>query len=311
MIAHWDELPKRRAERGPMAATWTDLGGPAGSSRAGARRIEIGEGEIPTPAHVHGQAEEIFYVLGGSGLSWQDGKAYEVRTGDCIVHRNSHEAHTLRGGRDGLDVVAFGEREYLPTGSLPRAGVAWFITGWIDVRDEGHPWEREPAFEFSPPERERPPTIVALEQVESEVRRGRRRRDLGRAAGSRFTGLKHLTLEPGTLSAPPHCHSDEEELFVVLEGEGTLELTPSPAAAAAGAVPEHHDVRRGHLVARPPGTGVAHAFRAGEPGLTLLAWGTRRPNDIAYYPRSQKLFWRGAGVVARVEHVDYWDGEEL
>jgi hypothetical protein len=34
-------------------------------------------------------------------------------------------------------------------------------------------------------------------------------------------------------------------------------------------------LRAGSVVARPPGTGVAHAFRAGEPGMTLLMYGTR------------------------------------
>jgi hypothetical protein len=32
--------------------------------------------------------------------------------------------------------------------------------------------------------------------------------------------------------------------------------------------------------ARPPATRVAHAFRAGDDGLALLAFGTRDPNNI-------------------------------
>jgi uncharacterized cupin superfamily protein len=75
--------------------------------------------------------------------------------------------------------------------------------------------------------------------------------------------------------------------------------------------PEKQAVRRGSVVARPPGSGVAHAFRAGDAGLTLLAWGTRDPNDICWYPRSRKLFWRGVGVIGRIETLDLWDGEEL
>jgi uncharacterized cupin superfamily protein len=68
-------------------------------------------------------------------------------------------------------------------------------------------------------------------------------------------------------------------------------------------------VRRGSVVARPPGTGVAHAFRAGPRGMSLLAYGTREPADIAYYPRSNKLSFRGLGVIGRIERLDYWDGE--
>jgi uncharacterized cupin superfamily protein len=61
---------------------------------------------------------------------------------------------------------------------------------------------------------------------------------------------------------------------------------------------------------RPPGTGVAHAFRSGTTGLTILAYGTREPNDVAFYPRSGKVYLRGVGVIARVEPLEYWDGEE-
>jgi uncharacterized cupin superfamily protein len=157
------------------------------------------------------------------------------------------------------------------------------------------------------PEAGRPATIVNVQDVEPQVRGGRRRRDLAGAAGSRWTGLKHIETDAGTLSGPPHVHSAEEEIFVVLEGDGTLELTPP----GLGAEPEAQPVRKGSVVARPPGTGVAHAFRAGESGMTVIAWGARDPNDICWYPRSQKIFWRGVGVVGRIEQLDYWDGEEL
>ena len=48
---------------------------------------------------------------------------------------------------------------------------------------------------------------------------------------------------------------------------------------------------------------------AGDGPLTYLAYGTREPNDIAYYPRSQKIYFRGVGLMTRVEKLDYWDGE--
>jgi uncharacterized cupin superfamily protein len=299
-IAHWDEVEKRRRERGQMAGTWSDLGGAAGSYRCGVTRIELAPGEMPTPAHVHGESEEIFYVLTGSGLTWLDEKAYEIRAGDCIVFKNFHEAHTIRAGDDGLDVLAFGPREYFTSSELPRGRSMWSITGYVEVH-HGHPWDREPELVWPEPEAERVATIVNVGDVEPIVRGGRRRRDLGRAAGSRWTGLTHIECQPGTLSGPPHVHSAEEELFVVLDGGGTLELWPD----------EQHPVRRGTVVARPPGTRVAHAFRGGDGGLALLAWGTRDPNDMCWYPRSQKIMWRGLGVVGRVEPLDYWDGEEL
>ena len=315
-VVHWDDAEPRRQERGHIAGVWRDLGTAAGSVAVGVKRIEVEPGKWSTPAHSEGAEEEIFFVLGGSGLSWQDGKVYEVSGGDCLVHLALEEEHTLRAGPDGLDVLAFGERSLGGGTILPRAGVAWLSWSWVEVGGGEPPWTREAA--AGEPEvgevSERPARIVALEDVAvTEFGQGdtvrATRRDLGTAAGSVRTGLKYVTVEPGKLNAPPHCHSAEEELFVVLEGEGTLELTPSPRARDGGFDDEQQPVRAGSLVSRPAGTQVAHSFRAGDRGLTLLAYGTRDPNDIVYYPRSNKVSLRGAGVIARLEHVDYWDGE--
>ncbi|MFL5970307.1 MAG: cupin domain-containing protein [Gaiellaceae bacterium] len=299
-LTHWDDVEKRRNERGQMAGTWSNLGSAAGSYRCGVHRLELAPGEMPTPAHVHGEAEEIFYVLSGSGLTWMDEQTYEIGAGDCVVYKNFHEAHTIRAGDEGLDVLAFGPREYFTSSELPRGRSMWSITGYIEVQD-GHPWDREPELVWPEPEADRPPTIVNVADVEPAVRGGRRRRGLGEAVGARWTGMRHIEVDAGALSGPPHVHSAEEELFVVLDGDGTLELWPD----------ENHPVRSGSVVARPPGTGVAHAFRGGDSGLTLLAWGTREPNDICWYPRSKKMYWRGVDVVGRIEELDYWDGEEL
>src|SRR5690242_13892781 len=149
----------------------------------------------------------------------------------------------------------------------------------------------------------RPPTVVNVEDVEAVTverpRVARTRRNLGRAAGSVTTGIQHVQVVPGKESAPAHCHSLEEEIFVILQGDGVVVLGH-----------EEHPVRAGHVVARPAGTGIAHVFRAGSSGLTCLAYGMRDPGDVCYYPRSGKLAFRGVGVIARLESLDYWDGED-
>jgi len=43
--------------------------------------------------------------------------------------------------------------------------------------------------------------------------------------------------------------------------------------------------------------------------MTFLAYGTRRPDDVCYYPRPNKIYWRGLGLIARLEPLDYDDGE--
>jgi uncharacterized cupin superfamily protein len=257
------------------------------------------------PVHVHADEEEIFYVLRGHGLSWQDGKTYRVEQDDCIVHRAGAEAHTMVAGDQGLDVLAFGEGSDTHITWLPRAQAWWLGPHWLPS-DGPNPFQREAdagPLDVPEPEPERPATIVATADVADDyVARGETASnflDLGRAAGSVTTGMSLVRTDRGKLSCPLHCHSEEEELFVILEGEGTLLLGEA-----------EHPVRAGHVIARPPGTRVAHTLRAGPNGLAHLAWGTRRPNDIVFYPRSGKVAWRGVGIRARVEPLDYWDGEE-
>jgi uncharacterized cupin superfamily protein len=318
LIAHWGEVEPRAVEAGHLRARWTDLGSAAGSVAVGVQRLQLEEGGIPTPAHVHAVEEEIFYVLAGSGLSWQDGEAFEIRAGDCLVHRVLEEVHTLRGGPDGLDVLAFGEREGGSSAHLPRAGVSWLSPTWVETGTGDPPWEREIA--AGPPDfpepGERPDRIVAASDVDRlESGRGGSYvvRDLGRAAGSVRTGIKLYELQPGSMGPPPHCHSAEEELFVVLGGSGRLVLIRAPDTHGTVEQPgfrEEHEVRAGHVISRPPGTRIAHAFAAGDEGLSYLAYGTRHPHDIAYYPRSNKIYFRGLGLMTRLDRLDYWEGEE-
>ena len=134
---------------------------------------------------------------------------------------------------------------------------------------------------------------------------------LASTAGAKQSGLNWIGAPPNDEGAPPHCHSAEEEIFVVLDGEGTLELWagPKPGAPLPTEPKETHTVRRGNVVARPPGTRISHCFRAGDTGLTYLAYGTREANDMCYYPRSNKIFFRGLGLIARLEPLEYFDGE--
>ena len=317
MISHWDDVRAVRRESGHISGDWQSLTGEA-SDWVGVQRIRIDPGKWSTPLHLEGADEEIFFVLEGSGISVQgDGsgeQAFAVGPGDCLVHLALVHAHTLQAGPDGLDVLAFGERHYAANTLLPRAGVSWLGPTWVlEGAPDDHPWKREAA--AGPPEvgelAERPGRIVNVEDVEAYAREGasvaRSVRDLGRAAGSYKTGLQLFEVPAGKLNNPPHCHSAEEEIFVVLDGEGTLELWPH---LRRGGEHEKHPVRRGSVVARPAGTGRAHAFRAGDGGLTLLAYGARDPRDVTYYPRSGKLNIRGVGLIGRLDVLDYWDGED-
>lgn len=309
MIAHWDDVAVRRSPRPAAGGDWVFLGEAAGSVGIGVNRILLGPNEVSTPAHVHGADEEIFFVLNGGGLSWQDGQTYEVRPGDCLVHAPRERAHTLKAGGQGLDVLAYGPRTRLGGAYLPRIGTYWLWPTWAEAGTGAHPFDRDQKLEWPEPNPERPPSIVNVEQV--EARFGGRSRAVGAAAGATLTGLNLNSLPAGEEGAPPHCHSVEEELFVVLGGDGELELwaPPDPANQLPVAPTERHAVRAGHVVSRPAGTRISHSFRAGPEGMTYLAYGTRDSSDMLWYPRSNKVVFRGLGVVARLELLDWFDGE--
>jgi uncharacterized cupin superfamily protein len=308
-LTHFDDAFVREREVGHLRARWTFLGDAAGCVGVGVRRLEIRPGGWSTPAHEHGREEEIFYVLAGRGISWHRGQTAEVGAGDCIVYGAHAGAHTLHA-IESLDVLVFGPREYDESVGFPRLGMS--LVGRRAVESlpgaiEGLPIQFAREAELGPPELPaepgpRPSSIVNVDDVEAiRVERGRvarTRRRISGAAGSMHTGLQHVVVEAGRESGPQHCHSMEEEIFVILDGEGTLILDEGATA-----------VRNGHVVSRPAATGVAHMFRAGDGDLTYLAYGTRHPGDVCYYPRSNKIAFRGVGVIARLERLDYWDGE--
>jgi len=304
-LCHWDEVEAVAIDRGELRGERRRLGVGAGAVQVGCSRYRLEAGTRAMPVHVHADEEEIFFVLAGSGLSWQDGATFAVAAGDCLVHLVNGPAHTLIAGDDGLDVLAFAGGSQTNLTWLPRAGAWWAGPRWLP-HDGPSPFAAEVAagpLEVPAAQAVRPSTIVALGEVDAApFGRGDvsgRWRDVGRAAGSQRSGLQHVTVAAGALHAPPHCHSAEEELFVVLDGDGILLLGE-----------DEHPVRAGHVVARPAGTGIAHAFRAGAHGLTLLAYGQRDPNDMTFYPRSQKVALRGLGVLFRVQALESWDGAE-
>jgi uncharacterized cupin superfamily protein len=139
-LAHWDDVEPYRREVGHLAGDWYDLGTAAGSFDVGLKRIEVDAGKWSTPAGSEGAEEEIFFVLGGSGISWQDGESYEVGPNDVLVHLPEEQTHTLlqrgsvvsppagtgvahsfRAGDDGLAYLVYGTRVASDVVSYPRA----------------------------------------------------------------------------------------------------------------------------------------------------------------------------------------------
>ena len=310
-VAHWDEVDAHRRANGEMDAVWQWLGNAAGTRGVGVNRVRVEPGKLPTPPHSHAASEELYFVLAGSGLAWQDGQVHEVRPLDCVIQRPDQMEHTFVGGPDGLEYLVFGTRHPTELGWLPRSRAIRLGWPWVEGRDDD-PWDVEATVEplaVGEPA-PRPPNIVNVDEVEHESWQDRMTTaPLVTRERSDLAGLHWEKLSAGHRGSVPHCHSAEEEIFVILEGTATLELWPSPQNEDDAN--EEIPLRTGHVVARPPGTRVSHSFRAGPDGVTMLIYGTRDTNDVCWYPRSQKIFWRGIGVIGRIERLDYVDGEPV
>jgi uncharacterized cupin superfamily protein len=109
-------------------------------------------------------------------------------------------------------------------------------------------------------------------------------------------------LAPGKRSCPYHYHLAQEEMFVILQGAGTLRV--------AG---EMLPVRAGDVVVIPPGPEYPHQFiNTSDAPLHYLSVSTQERPEICYYPDSGKIgaFAPGHRLVQRSANaLDYWDGE--
>jgi uncharacterized cupin superfamily protein len=116
-----------------------------------------------------------------------------------------------------------------------------------------------------------------------------------------------ITLAPGKMSCPYHLHHAQEEMFVVLEGSGTLRV--------AG---EKLPIRAGDTIFTPPGPEYPHhIINTSDAPLRYLAISTNEQPEICEYPDSGKYLAesvrpQGGGfeVIQRAgAPLDYWDGE--
>jgi uncharacterized cupin superfamily protein len=136
----------------------------------------------------------------------------------------------------------------------------------------------------------------------------------GAQIGLKGLGVMQVTVQPGKRAFPFHNHLGNDEMFVILEGEGTYRF---------GAV--EHAVVAGDVCGAPKGgPDTAHQLiNTGTVVLRYLGISTMNDPDIAEYPDSGKF---GAFAVApgenfmsaHLKHIgkredahDYWEGEEL
>lgn len=126
--------------------------------------------------------------------------------------------------------------------------------------------------------------------------------------GARQLGYNLTVLPPGKVQCPFHVHRGEEEMFLILEGEGELRFGD-----------RRYPLRKHDVVACPTGgPEVAHQIiNTGEVPMRYLALSTLVPVEVCEYPDSGKLSvvtgmrgQPGLHKIFRAEQtVDYYDRE--
>jgi uncharacterized cupin superfamily protein len=130
---------------------------------------------------------------------------------------------------------------------------------------------------------------------------------LTRGTAARKLGAGFDIVPPGKQSCPYHLHHAQEEMFIVLEGEGTLRV--------AG---ERLPIRAGDVITIPPGPEYPHhILNTGSVPLKYLSISTQESPEVCEYPDSGKLMAYGSRDGRRTVRsmhiastaVDYWENE--
>lgn len=130
---------------------------------------------------------------------------------------------------------------------------------------------------------------------------------LGTDTAAQKLGASIDTVAPGKRSCPYHFHYAQEEMFIVLEGTGTLRV--------AG---EMLPLRAGDVVFIPAGPEYPHQIiNTSELPLKYLSVSTRESPEIVEYPDSDKhlaIARKADGSAFEAlqrngQNLDYWDSE--
>jgi uncharacterized cupin superfamily protein len=135
----------------------------------------------------------------------------------------------------------------------------------------------------------------------------------GRLLGLANLGISYSEVPAGKSSCPFHNHHVEDELFVVLEGEGTYRFGE-----------QRFSFKAGDVLGAPAGDrSTAHQIiNTGSTMLRYLGVSTMAATEVCEYPDSDKILTSSRphgrqseeGKVRHMhrtgqDNLDYWDGE--
>ncbi len=137
-VINLEQITPREVSEADIAFTRKMLGPAAGCARIGVSHFAVPAGARQMPVHVHGDAEEIFFVLSGDGLSWErEGtlrlgeQEHPLGSGDIVARPPSTGvSHHITAGAAGLTYLVYGTRG-------PGDSVYYPDTGQVRLRGLG------------------------------------------------------------------------------------------------------------------------------------------------------------------------------
>ena len=148
---------------------------------------------------------------------------------------------------------------------------------------------------------------VPLKRLLREPHYDARGARLAQGTVAKKLGASFDILAPGKRGCPYHLHHAQEEMFVILEGIGTLRVAGEMLPARAGDV-----------IFIPAGPEYPHQIiNSSEAPLKYLSISTMEAPEICEYPDSGKYLAEGSihsstpfeVIDRRGQSLDYWDGE--
>jgi uncharacterized cupin superfamily protein len=138
------------------------------------------------------------------------------------------------------------------------------------------------------------------------------RKSLSNATGAEKLGASLYQLQPGKKTFPFHCHFNNEEAILIIQGEGTLRLGDKQLA-----------IKQNDYIALPAGEANAHQMiNTSEQPLIYLCLSTMNEPDVMAYPDSNKIGLMSGSAPGGKKNansfkafyrkdssVDYFDGE--
>lgn len=147
---------------------------------------------------------------------------------------------------------------------------------------------------------------LPLEPFSRPPRYGARSCRLATGTAASKLGASIDILEPGKCGCPYHLHHAQEEMFIILEGQGTLRVSD-----------ERLPVKAGDVIFIPAGPEYPHQIiNTSQAPLKYLSISTMETPEVCEYPDSGKFLAKSGADAADFREVgrlgqdiDYWEGE--